>query len=535
MLTKIQGDESIASADLSTDGSILAVSTMAELKLFRLRPKADGLRVLKVDLSSEMAKTGARSIHFSPDERWLAVIRFDDAVQLYRIRRSESPKQYPQVLPKVVNLTRLARGITKRKTHLESLGNYNRHISHIAFSADSRILAVADISGHLDTWVVEGHEDLMQEEDETANGAKSPSSFADDSDSDSDEEEHLMVILGQHWIRNPAASLLIKLPAAPLILSFRPSPSPTTPALTNGNRGVHPTRHTPHPHSHDLPAGEDRLFVLTAENQMYEFNVLSGKMSDWSRRNPTSSLPREFRDLRDRAMGAVWDVQKQNERIWLYGANWLWMFDLSRDLPALEEQESELRILNGEGGTKQLKRKREDHEENALTQRSRHDTGAGSKVCNSEQNLGIGRKVRKIEGAEAQGAQLRRFDREQSPTSDEDDRYVLVNESALVHLRRSGGEEDGGSDDEQLANGEASAHDDTWVARRARKERLPYWHTFKYRPILGIVPLESESDDEGDDDTGAGASRGIEVALVERPLWDVDLPPQYYGNQEWNP
>ena len=535
MLTKIKGDESITSADLSTDGSILAVSTIAELKLFRLRPKVDSLRVLKVDLSSEMAKTGAKSIHFSPDQRWLAVIIFDDIVQLYRIRQSESPKQYPQILPKAVNLTRLARGITKRKNQLESLGNYNRHISHIAFSADSRILAVADISGHLDTWVLEGHEDLMQEDDETPNGAQSSSSSASDSDSDSDEEEHTTVIFGQHWIRNPAASLLIKLPAAPLILSFRPSTTHPTNALKNGSRSVHPTRHTPHPHSHDLPAGEDRLFVLTAENQMYEFNVLSGKMSDWSRRNLTSSLPREFRDLRDRAMGAVWDVQKQNERIWLYGVNWLWMFDLSRDLPALEEQDTKPPILNGEGGTNQHKRKREDHEDDAFAQRPRQDTGAGSKVRNSEQNLGIGRKAHKIEGAEAEGAQLLRLDREQSPTSDEEDGFVLANESALVHLRRNGGEEDGESDDEQLDNGEASANDENRVVRRAGKDRPPYWHTFKYRPILGIVPLGGETDDEEEDDAGEGSPRGIEVALVERPLWDVDLPPQYYGNQEWNP
>ena len=506
---------------------------MTELKLFRLRPKADSLRVLKVDLSSEMAKTGARSIHFSPDERWLVVIRFDDAVQLYRIRQSESPKQYPQILPKAVNLTRLARGITKRGNQLQSLGNYNRHISHTAFSADSRILAVADISGHLDTWVLEGHEDLMQEDDETPNGAQSSSSSADDSDSDSDEEEHATVIFGQHWIRNPAASLLIKLPAAPLILSFRPSITKPTNALTNGSRGVHPTRHTPHPHSHDLPAGEDRLFVLTAENQMYEFNVLSGKMSDWSRRNPTSSLPREFRDLRDRAMGAVWDVQKQNERIWLYGVNWLWMFDLSRDLSALEEQDTKPPILNGEGGTNQLKRKREDHEEDTFAQRPRQDTGAGSKVSNSE--LGIRRKARKIEGAEAEGAQLLRLDREQSPTSDEEDGFVLANESALVHLRGNGGEEDGKSGDEQLDRGEASANDDNRVVRRAGKDRPPYWHTFKYRPILGIVPLEGETDGEEEDDAGEGSPRAIEVALVERPLWDVDLPPQYYGNQEWNP
>ena len=309
----------------------------------------------------------------------------------------------------------------------------------------------------------------MQEDDETPNGAQSFSSSADDSDSDSDEEEHTTVIFGQHWIRNPAASLLIKLPAAPLILSFRPSTTNPTNALTNGSRGVHPTRRTPHPHSHDLPAGEDRLFVLTAENQMYEFNVLSGKMSDWSRRNPTSSLPRVFRDLRDRAMGAVWDVQKQNERIWLYGVNWLWMFDLSRDLSSLEEQDTKPPILNGEGGTNQLKRKREDHEDDAFAQCPRQDTGAGSKVGNSEQNLGIGRKARKIEGAEAEGAQLLRLDREQSLTSDEEDGFVLANESALVHLRRIGGEEDGKSGDEQLDNGEASANDDNRVGENGRQ------------------------------------------------------------------
>jgi len=73
------------------------------------------------------------------------------------------------------------------------------------------------------------------------------------------------------------------------------------------------------------------------------------------------------------------------------------------------------------------------------------------------------------------------------------------------------------------------------------------WHTFKYRPILGIVPLD-EYVEEGEDrsivesdgvnggpvdDSGTGF--GVEVALVERPLWDLDLPPRYQGDQEWNP
>ena len=510
---------------------------MAELKLFRLRQKGNSLRVQKVELPSEISKLGAKLTCLSPDRRWLAVIKATNSIHLYRIKQGESPKHVPQILPKAVTLTRLARDNTKRKSQLESLGIYDRHISHLAFSADNRILAVADISGYLDTWVLEGHENLMQEDDEKPNGAQSSSSSADDSDTDSDEEEHATVLLGQHWIRNPAASLLMKLPAAPLILSFRPSSTSSDEPLTNGNRGVHPTRHTPHPHSHDLPAGEDRLFVLTAENQIYEFNVLSGKMSDWSRRNPTSSLPREFRDLRDRAMGAVWDVKRQNERIWLYGVNWLWMFDLSRDLPVLEEQDNELQTINGESGTKRRKRKRENdhyHEDDASTRRSKHDTGAGSRVRKSEQHLGIGREVRKIEGAEAAGGQLLRLDREYSPASDEEDNIDLAADSALVHLRRKVGEEHGETDDEQLANGDAPTNSDTQIATAPRKDRLPYWHTFKYRPILGIVPLESESADEGDDDADGKQPRGIEVALVERPLWDVDLPPQFYGSREWN-
>lgn len=517
---------------------------MAELKLFRLRQKGDSLRVQKVELSSKIGKFGAKSTCLSPDRRWLAVIKATNSIQLYRIKQGEDPKQAPRILSKAVNLTRLARDNTKRTNQLESLGMYNRHISHLAFSADSRILAVADISGYLDTWVLEGYEDLMQENDEKPNGAQSssPSSSTDDSDTDSDEEEHATVLLGQHWISNPAASLLIKLPAAPLILSFRPSFTSSTEPLINGNRGVHPTRHTPHPHSHDLPAGEDRLFVLTAENQIYEFNVLSGKMSNWSRRNPTSSLPRDFRDLRDRAMGAVWDVKRQNERIWLYGVNWLWMFDLSRNLPALEEKDTEPQAITCEDGTKRRKRKRENdhhHEDDASTPRPKHDTGAGSKVRKSEQHLGIGREIRKIEGPGADGGQLLRLDQEYSPESDEDGAGERAVGLSLVSLRRNTGEHDNDSDDENLANGgavntDAPANDDTQTMRKPRKDRLPYWHTFKYRPILGIVPLESESGGEGDDDADEQAPRGIEVALVERPLWDVDLPPQFYGSREWN-
>ena len=530
---------------------MLAVSTTAQVKLFRLSLKLGTYKTQKPEAPSELIRVGAKLIQFSPDRRWLAVVRANDSIQLYRINDIQNPKKAPQIRTNPVNLKRLDRDFTIKKSHLESLGDYNRRIIRLAFSADSRILVVADISGYLDSWVLEGHEDLFQQEETETSGIKASNLSSDeDSDDGSDEENHPVVVFGQHWIRNPSASLIIRLPAAPLILTFRPSYPRSKAPLSNGNVGVHPTRHTPHPHSHDLPKGEDRLFVLTAENQMYEFNILSGKISDWSRRNPSSALPREFRDLRDRAMGAVWDVRKQSERIWLYGVNWLWMFDLSRDLPALDEKPTGPPTLNGDSRNKPSKRKREKSHDDISSARPRHDTGAGSKVKDSEIGLGlnIARKVRKIKGPEAADGQILSFNQEQSPASDEEADYSLTTASTLVNFRRGGSRrqdeedehEDEESDHENLPNsnalnGDAPANNETQVTKRSTKARPSHWHTFKYRPILGIVPLGDETDEETEDRAGdEGNTRGIEVALVERPLWDLDLPPQYYGNQEWN-
>jgi U3 small nucleolar RNA-associated protein 4 len=535
----LQGEESITSADLSSDGSILLVSTMAELKFFNLRQKAGSLKVQKLQAPAELDTSGAKSVHISPDKKWLAIIRSDNRVQLYRMKETGDLKPSVEILSIVSDLKRLPREFTSRKGQPESLGNYNRYISQLAFSSDSRILAVADISGYMDTWVLEGHEDLTQDIGQSPTKTHPPASSDSDSDSDSDEEYNPTVIFGQHWIRNPSASLLIKLPAAPLVFSFRPSSIAPTKSLANGSIAPHPTRHTPHPHTHDLPAGEDRLFVLTAENQMYEFNVLAGKISDWSRRNPTSSLPREFRDLRDRAMGAVWDVKGRNERVWIHGVNWLWMFDLSRDMPGAGEKDSERSGVNGNKALVHPKRKRgadRDANEEAPTKRSKHDTGAGSKIRESELGLGIGRKIRKIKGAEDDGQSID-LDREQSPASDEDeDAPVLAAENDLVSLRRSGGHiEDDDGLEKGIEEGESANEDNRGVAKRARSERLAHWHTYKYRPILGIVPLGGETDDEGEEGADDGPRRGLEVALVERPLWDLDLPAPYYGDQEWNP
>ena len=516
---------------------------MAEVRVFVLRLKSGMLKVQKLEniqTLADLSQRQAKMIKFSPDTKWLATIGVDNSVQLYRRSEMDRNKLSPTFLQKSVELKRLHRDTSNTKAKDASLGNYNRSINRIAFSADSRILAVSDISGFLDTWVIEGREDLTQRNEEEPTPAFAADKSESSDEEDSEEGDSCTTIFGERWIRNPAASMLAKLPAAPLVLAFRPSTTQTTGLLTNGNIGVHPTRHNPHPHSHDLPNGEDRLFVLTAENQIYEFNVLPGRISDWSRRNPTSSLPQEFRDLRDRAKSAVWDVKGQNERIWLYGVSWLWMFDLSRDLPRVDDEQKD--VTNAISKEVSLKRKRRDDDEEGTSSRPRIDTGAGSKIPNAELGIGIGRKMRSFHGADAAASQWVDLNAEQDIFSDEEGGYApAANESdqALLKLRRGNTDTNGHITNNHLENPtdtEISENEDIRTAKTKDGKRPAYWHTYKYRPILGIVPLGGETDDEAAlDEEGGDALSGLEVALVERPLFEMDLPPRYFGNQEWDP
>ncbi|KAI4242374.1 MAG: hypothetical protein L6R42_011044, partial [Xanthoria sp. 1 TBL-2021] len=112
-------------------------------------------------------------------------------------------------------------------------------------------------------------------------------------------------------------------------------------------------------------------------------------------------------------------------------------------------------------------------------------------------------------------------------------------DQALVRLRRG--------EDVATINGEGSGtgEKDEKTQRDEIRKGPPFWGTFKYRPILGIVPIgggeEDEDDDNDDDDDavvetdgeGMGRRKGVEVALVERPMFDVDLPERFYGDQEW--
>jgi U3 small nucleolar RNA-associated protein 4 len=483
----IKGEANITSAALSADGSLLAASTTTDIKLFQLKSRdaeeGDALRVTKVMVPSSFS-CGARLVQFSPDAKWLCIIRPDSRIVVVRLINSTSSAT---IHPQFCRLSRINRHVEKHVL-LGGLGSYDRTITQAAFSSEGRILAVSDLAGHIDTFVLSGEEDLNQAPPALVDEASSSSDSSDSEDSGlEDEGAKTQLIFGQQWKRNPTASLLPKLPSAPTILSFRPSTAQLTNGLTKKSIA---TRHNPNPVSHEFQSGEDRLLVVTATNEIFEFEVLKGGLSPWSRVNPITSFPEEFRKIRDLARGCIWDVSGAKERVWLYGAGWLWMFDLSRDFPQTMDTNVE---TNGTVSGK--KRKRNHGRENT--------SGAGSTIPDRELGTGISRKMQRIIHEEVD-------EMEDIPFHDKDAMHVDSDadedqNSMLERLRR-------GNEGEVTRKGV----EDSSTGRQ-------WWRTFKYRPILGICVI----GEQGSSNTGP------EVALVERPIWEADLGPRYFGDQEW--
>ncbi|KAI1496388.1 quinon protein alcohol dehydrogenase-like superfamily [Biscogniauxia marginata] len=484
----IKGESNIASAAVSDDGSLLVVSTTSDIKAFHLKPRDDGrrdeLKISRIELSESISTQGATKVQISPDCQWLCITRAGSNVTLLRITRDSDPLSKPSLCPKEIRLQRIER---KAPQHiaLDNLGQYHRTITQVTFSPDSKMLATADLEGYIDTWVLNRTRIRLQN---GVNGTHDDGS-ASGSASDSEDEDGNDTGIGQRWIRNLNGSLIPKLHAAPTVLSFSSHiPSAKAPSESDGT-----------------PLDDYILLAIAAKPQILVIHPTLGALTPWTRRNPISRFPVEFRNVRDVVKGALWS----GERIWLYGNNFLFMFDLSQDLaePIVAEP-----IFGGELVQRDKKRKRGP------------DTGAGNKIVYGAE--GPTKLIRYVQGETAEELPV---DGPLSDPIDEDGTSQAAEESES-------------EDSDEEAQGELvllrGAQGKSTSDSTSSPAGPAFWCGFKYRSILGIVPFASEADElvNGDSETAApnGTSPpSLEVALVERPLWEVDLPNRYYGGEEF--
>ncbi|EGD89606.1 hypothetical protein H112_03234 [Trichophyton rubrum D6] len=539
-----QGDEHLTCAALSRDGTILAAATISEVRLFTLTPdQVDGfpsLRVHKIELPSRLASDGAKNIAISPDCKWLCVLRPNNDIYMAKLTREFETNWILEVLPSSQKLTRLPRQTRVDKPLHGTLGSYDRTVRCITFSGDSRIFACGDLAGYVDVWFLDRRNDapatIKETEDENADSS--------DEDSDSDDEDSLPS--GVWWKHTPSKAILPRLNSSVLLMTFRPTLEASDTSKSKQASTI------PVPHESDLSASDDRLMILTSEHHLTEFNALRGNLSDWARRNPKACMPSEFTIIKDRAMGAIWDVAGGRDRLWLYGPAWLWMFDLLQDYPASEPQHA-----STSGHIPPHKRKRQGYEEHSVEgerKKKKTNTGAGDRVALADTEVGFGPAIKKGVGANGTNAELVPIESQMNDNSlpdDEDDddgdidELALANEATLASLRRQQfpGVNGQALNGNHLPNG---AEHGNQVAKlstpepesdhNAESHPRQWWSIFKYRDILGIVPLShnSQSTVESADLSEAEDAKSVplEVVVIERPIWDVDLPGRYIRDYE---
>ena len=534
LLARIQlkDDGFITSAHISNSGTMIAAATTTSVKLFQIRKTiaASGqteIRSRPVNIPMTLANTGASEVRFSPDSKWLCTVRLTNVVTMVKVMPATSSKDKRVVHDRIVKLDR-KRGApgTSRPS---SLGDYAKIISTVAFSSDSRILAVGDLSGSIDTWVLEGHETDAPTIPQKLNDQGSDSSPEGSNDeSDSDDETDSRVIQGQKWVRTPAGSQLPSLESAILALAFKPSTAdPLSAPHVQGNEGLHATRHNHHPISSEHPPVEaGMLFAVTSNHQVVEFDALNCRLSDWSRRNPSSMLPESLRNIKDRVMGIWFDQRPTSDidRLWLYGATFIYMLNLTKDFAVIGKEPQSVKV--GRLGQHVL----EVHPEHELI-KAEADQAQRSHGKKRKRGTGAGDEMRK-----EQKYSTNVVVKQSNEDSDLD--------MGLLSPPQSVGDEDEENDEMDLDDG-----DDNLVARRRKVKGKPgedndggqdeavsqrasgpaSWHTFQYRGVYGACALSTDATVQ----EAYQEESAPEVVIVERPMYDVELMPRFAGGQDW--
>lgn len=520
---QISGDESINQADISRDGRLLFISSAAGCRAFRLGSiRAAKLKVRSLPLCKEVANIGARHVKLSPDQKWLAVLRSNNNVDVYKFAIGSDDRNIHLVLSK--SLSGKVRQELVRPGYTQGpLSSYLSTTCQMTFSPDSTMLVAGDLSGKLHSWLLRDKEPRKLR----MNSGTGDNSETSATDSDKSDQEEGYEGNTQRWLPTPTSTMLPKLPNAPLVLSFQP-PYHTHQGSTDINSREADSNG---PSQNKI---SKCLFVMTSAHEVFEFDVMSGKLSDWSRRNPTMTLPEKFRRIRDPVMDCVWDVGAGKRRIWLHGSTWLWMFDLSQDLPIDSEEQSGT-SPDGTADGRGTKRRRLAHKlDYPRKQMSRKTgSGAGDRIPAFESDTGLNYAYIENDGTDNRTHQMLTLSDLRAGDSDSDH---ASSDEKLALSRRITSEQYQDYDEQPNHTNGDGIESDMDVTGRAYKmpHRRPHWHTFKYRPILGILPLQQGGEEIDDEVRDGRRTQALEVALIERPLLDLELPPRYHGDQEWD-
>lgn len=497
----VKGEDNIASATISQDGSLLVVATAKSLKCFFLVSSAaatgkDTMQVTTIDIPSRFSNTGANLVSISPDQNWLCLVNATQ-IRMVKIIPSTGPLVPPRLEDKIFTLKRLNRSSSQPQLG-KTLARYDKSIAHVTFSPDSQMLASADLGGCIDTWVLSasqtnGTSALLSGGVRADDDAMSDSSSA----SDSDPPNGITTAGTQRghavWKPNPKADLLPALQEALTVLSFSDQRPGRASADSTG----------------DGPANDYTLLAITRKWRIVALKPLAGKLAPWSKMTSVANYPDQLKTVRDLPKGVVWNGLKA----WIYGISFLFMIDLARPFPPRSANAA----APGAGASgRGIKRKRGG------------DAGAGS----ASQRGGLG-------PTDLRGLDLRESTADVVPSWSKGDEAQQGGMSAGDRMEIDQADEEDGDDGSdgaehdlalvpvQEPNGlEPKAHDGGH-----QSAPRPWFCTFKYRPILGIVPLGFRPrSTRGDPEDVTGP---LEVALVERPHWDEKLPARYYEEKEW--
>ncbi|KAK3943709.1 quinon protein alcohol dehydrogenase-like superfamily [Diplogelasinospora grovesii] len=491
----VKGESNISSAAISEDGTLLVASTASDIKAFQLDftdASTGQPKITKVNVPSSV--NGATKVEISQDKQWVCWVEEGSRVMAAKVTTTFGGAGITTCsISQSRKLHRVRRQIPKY-LRLGGLGAYDRSVTQVAFSPDSKMLGAADLAGYIDTWVLRSG---SERQNGTADDDDDDAASLSDSDSDSESEDAEGAEGELRWVRNPKAALIPKLPAAPVVLSFAKQPlAPEEEA-----------------------DGDYSLLAITAMKHVFVFNPLQGTLSDWSRRNPYGKIPEQFLITRDLVKGVVW----QGPRAWIYGHAFLFMLDLSQDF---DEKKTKTKALVKSGATAGTKRKRGN------------DGGAGGKMDkhalapqNVKVEIGGGEWVDVEMGdveddAKSVGGAASTTEFEDDDDDDEDESGGELQRLRNGETNQGGVVVNGG----ELVGGEAVKGEEG--KKKGKKTRpAKWWHTYHYRSILGIVPVDIQTPKEGGEESKG--LQPLEVAIVERPTWDVDLPPRYFGDGEW--